>query len=247
MAWGSYPRPLAPVPRPLSPIQRCGPSPSAHTISVAQSWCCSLLLLARSVGVGDSTGGRSTGTTWALWYAPSGRWMVGAREDQVAAPVERKHDAAHRIEAVLQSTRHWLSLGQDLILVAVAIILLLAGVYVLFEGMADVVHAFATRGQLGETTVGIVENALLALILAELVGTLLVTLGGARLTPEPFLMVAMVAVIREMLLTAVVAPPIPEVGALLPSATRQQLALGLLVLMLGGVLALVRARRARED
>jgi uncharacterized membrane protein (DUF373 family) len=91
-----------------------------------------------------------------------------------------------------------------------------------------------------------VENALLALILAELVHTLLVTLGGGSLTLDPFLVIAIVAILRKMLLTTVLAPRTGEVAGLITPVIAELVALGVLILILGTALALIRARRAPD-
>jgi uncharacterized membrane protein (DUF373 family) len=150
--------------------------------------------------------------------------------------IERR---SHAIRSIVTRS---LSVGEDLVLIAVAGVLLLAGLVVLLDAIQELANAVTAR-TIAEGIFSIVENALLALILAELVRTLLVTLGGESLTLEPFIIVAIVAILRKMLLATVLAPKPTETESLVSPLTAELLALGLLILLLGGVLALVRSRR----
>jgi uncharacterized membrane protein (DUF373 family) len=136
---------------------------------------------------------------------------------------------------------HWLHVGQDAVLVSVAATLLLAGLVVVFDAARELVNAIAARS-IAEAIFSIVENALLALILAELVHTLLVALGGGQLTAEPFLVIGIVGILRKMLLTTVLAPKPAEAEALISSTVIELAALSVLILILSAALVLVRLR-----
>ena len=135
--------------------------------------------------------------------------------------------------------RHWLDLGEDVILIGVAIILLIAGFLVLI-GTGRALVSAVTAQSFAEALFYIVENALLALILAELVHTLLVSLGGGALSPEPFIVIGIVGVMRKVLLTTAVTPKASDGEAMLSAHTAELLALGALILMLGITLAIAR-------
>src|SRR5688500_18795759 len=98
-----------------------------------------------------------------------------------------------RTETLRHAVTHWLTVGEDVVLVGVAAVLLLAGLIVIFDASQELLRALATQS-IAESIFSIVENALLALILAELVHTLLVSLGGGALRPEPFIVVAIIAI-----------------------------------------------------
>jgi len=151
---------------------------------------------------------------------------------------------AHRVDALRQGVSSWLRIGQDLILLGVAIVLLMAGLVVVYDAVNELLNAIAARN-IAEAIFTIAENALLALILAELVHTLLVTLGGASLSAEPFLIIAIVAILRKMLLTTVLTPKASETQGLISPLVAELFALGLLILVLGGALALLRRRPAQ--
>ena len=157
----------------------------------------------------------------------------------------KRETLAERLEVGLEASDRWLRLFQDLILVAIAVMLLVMGVVVLLMGVNDLIghvtlSVSTTPGidldiAEGEAVIDVAENALLALILAELVGTLLLTLRGRTLTVQPFLIIAVVAVVRHLLFVTVK-----------PSAdhvihTLELLGLGSLILLL--VVALVMMGR----
>jgi uncharacterized membrane protein (DUF373 family) len=136
----------------------------------------------------------------------------------------------------------WLHLGQDAVLAATAATLLLAGLVVVFDAARELASAIVAQS-LVEAIFFIVENALLALILAELVHTLLVTLGGGPLTAEPFLIIGIVAILRKMLLATVLAPKPAETEAVVSSSVIELAALSGLILVLSAALVLVRLSR----
>lgn len=137
----------------------------------------------------------------------------------------------------------WLHFGQGLVLIIVAVVLLLAGLVIVLDTMQELSNAIAARN-IAEAIFSIVENALLALILAELVHTLLVSLTGEALSVGPFLVIAIVGILRKMLLTTVGAPKPGATEGLLSPLVAELLVLGVLILVLSASLAL--SRRTRE-
>ena len=126
-------------------------------------------------------------------------------------------------------------------MVGVAAVLLLASLIVLIDAVKELMNAIAAQS-IAEAIFLIVENALVVLILAEMVHTLLVSLGGGSLSAEPFLVIGIVAVVRKMLLTTVLAPKAVEATGLITPLAAELFTLGLLILVLGGALVLVRIR-----
>ena len=183
--------------------------------------------------------------------------LTPARKEPLLAPAALSATDRRTTE---QSTRHlgdgggihglparlgrWLHLGQNVVLIGVAAILLLAGLVVVFDTIRELFNAIAAQS-LAEAIFLIVENALLALILAELVHTLLVSLDGGPLSPEPFLIIGIVGVLRKMLLTTVTTPKAVNGDALISPVVGELFALGVLTLILGATLALTRSRQAR--
>lgn len=152
-----------------------------------------------------------------------------------------KLDRGARLEARLEGSRRWLSLAQDAILVAVAVLMLVLGVMVLLDGVGEL-FKFGIRAdggltlqiEAGRAVVEIAENALLALILAELVGTLLLSLGGKALSLPPFLIIAIVAIVRHLLFLSVQGGNDPI------QHTIELLGQGVLIVLLVGALVLAR-------
>jgi uncharacterized membrane protein (DUF373 family) len=159
------------------------------------------------------------------------------------AASERRSLAA-RLEDRLDASDRWLHLLQDVILVGVAALMLLMGVLVLVGGAMELIGTINFRLEEGGTVllqveggravVEVAENALLALILAELVGTLLLALRGKALTIEPFLVIAIVAVVRHLLFVTVRATDNPV------AQTAELLGVGALVLLLVAAVVLLR-------
>ncbi|HEX2987993.1 MAG TPA: phosphate-starvation-inducible PsiE family protein [Chloroflexota bacterium] len=143
---------------------------------------------------------------------------------------------AQRLRGV---TRSWLNAGEDIILVGVAVILLLAGLLVIANAVSGFASALSSSS-IAQTVFGVAESALLALILAELVHSLLVSLDGGGLTLEPFLVIAIVAILRKMLLTTVLIPSPTEAQGLITPSVAELLALGLVILALTVALAISR-------
>lgn len=168
----------------------------------------------------------------------------GARDREWPSPWQA------RLAAWLEGCRHWLRLAQDAVLVAIAIVLLLMGVYVLVTGIGDLVGSIGVQADIdtdptlhanqGHAVVEVAENALLALILAELVGTLLLSIGGRPLTVQPFLIIAVVAAVRHLLLETVKNTGDPA------AQVTQLLGIGSLILLLVIALALIVWVQRRE-
>ena len=174
-----------------------------------------------------------------------------ARRGRSRRPYSERPSLAERLEGALEASDRWLHLVQDGILVAVAAVMLAMGVFVLLTGVSELVGTVTVRAADGwavawtvgdgRAVVGVAENALLALILAELVGTLLLSIRGKPLTIEPFLAIAVVAVVRHLLFTTVGATGDPV------KHTVELLGLGGLILMLVGAVVLLRRVPVRRS
>jgi uncharacterized membrane protein (DUF373 family) len=145
----------------------------------------------------------------------------------------------------------WLHLFQDAVLVGVAALMLAMGAFVLLNGVADFLGAITVlvdgRGKVtveaheGLAVINVAENALLALILAELVGSLLLSIRGRPLMLEPFLVIAVVAVVRHLLFLTV------DVVGDRTVHTMELLGQGALILILVVAVVLLRLVRARTE
>jgi uncharacterized membrane protein (DUF373 family) len=161
-----------------------------------------------------------------------------------------RESLAERSEAWLDAADRWLHLLQDALLVAVAAVLLVMGIFVVITAAGDLIGgvtlrlqgggAIALHGDEGPSVVAVGENALLALILAELVATLLLSIRGRPLTVEPFIVIAVVAVVRHLLFLTVKTSDDHVIHTL------EMLGMGGLVLLLVGALSLLKTMRTRD-
>jgi uncharacterized membrane protein (DUF373 family) len=94
--------------------------------------------------------------------------------------------------------------AQDVITIAVGILLILVSAFLLVSGIADFGHALATTRILSTESIvsdatGFLDEILLVLILVEIVHTVVLSLHSHRLVAQPFIVVGLIAVIRKIL------------------------------------------------
>jgi uncharacterized membrane protein (DUF373 family) len=94
--------------------------------------------------------------------------------------------------------------AQDVITIAVGIVLILVSAVVLVSGIADFFHALTTTRILSTESIlsdatGFLDEILLVLILVEIVHTVVLSLHSHRLVAQPFIVVGLIAVIRKIL------------------------------------------------
>ena len=94
--------------------------------------------------------------------------------------------------------------AQDVITIAVGILLILISAVLLVSGVADFFHAMTTTRILSTESIlnavtGFLDEILLVLILVEIVHTVVLSLHSHRLVAQPFIVVGLIAVIRKIL------------------------------------------------
>jgi len=94
--------------------------------------------------------------------------------------------------------------AQDVITIAVGVLLILVSAVLLISGVADFVHAMAetriwTATSILNATTSFLDEILLVLILVEIVHTVVLSLHSHRLVAQPFIVVGLIAVIRKIL------------------------------------------------
>jgi uncharacterized membrane protein (DUF373 family) len=87
---------------------------------------------------------------------------------------------------------------QDVVYVALGVLLSVAAVILLVQGGRAIVEA-ATAGPSLRAIVTVLDRILLALMIAELLYTVQVSFRAHALVPEPFLLVALIAAVRRIL------------------------------------------------
>jgi uncharacterized membrane protein (DUF373 family) len=94
--------------------------------------------------------------------------------------------------------------AQDVVTIAVGIVLILVSAVLLVSGIADFCHALAATRILSPESIlnaatGFLDEILLVLILVEIVHTVVLSLHSHRLVAQPFIVVGLIAVIRKIL------------------------------------------------
>ncbi len=94
--------------------------------------------------------------------------------------------------------------AQDVVTVAVGVVLLLLAALLLVSGIAEFVHAVGSARILSAASItgaaaSLLDELLLVLILIEILHTVVLSLRSHRLLAQPFIIVGLVAVIRKIL------------------------------------------------
>src|SRR5580692_4876117 len=87
---------------------------------------------------------------------------------------------------------------QDVVTVAVGVILIALAAVVLVTGIVDALDG--TYGSVSEAAPKLLDDVLLVLIVVEIVYTVVLSLRAHRLVAQPFIVVGLIAVIRRILL-----------------------------------------------
>jgi uncharacterized membrane protein (DUF373 family) len=131
---------------------------------------------------------------------------------------------------------------EDVLNVAVAVVLAGLSVLVLVAGVGTFVETIRTHG-VRSGVVALLDNTLLVLMLVEILHTVGISLREHHLVPEPFLVVALIAAIRRMLvITAELGLPSESKAVTFRLALQELGLLTILVLIL--VIALIALWRA---
>jgi uncharacterized membrane protein (DUF373 family) len=149
------------------------------------------------------------------WWHPL-LWPAVDDAKKLAAPPFR--------QAVVQT----LSLVEDIVYIGLGLLLTLAALTLLVGALKSGVMAVWHRS-LGGQVVGLLDQILLILLIIELLYTVQVSFREHSLTAEPFIVVALIAVIRRILILTAEIPRLPE--AVETTFRHAMLELGLLTAM----------------
>ena len=121
---------------------------------------------------------------------------------------EIQKDASHPVrQAVVQT----LSSVEDIVYVGLGLLLTIAALTLLVIALKSMVAALWNR-ELGGQIVNLLDQILLILLVIELLYTVQVSFRERGLIAEPFLVVALIAVIRRILVLTAEVPKLPEAG-----------------------------------
>lgn len=108
----------------------------------------------------------------------------------------------HRRSAVEEGAIRTLTWTERVILFAIGVLLFIGALALLVHAATHLGPIFAADDVIGETT-AFLDLILLTLMLVELAYTVMLSLRGAMLAAEPFLIVGLIAVIRRILVITV--------------------------------------------
>ena len=117
-----------------------------------------------------------------------------------------------------------LGLAEDLVYAGVGLLLAIAALAFLAIALKNIVGALFVNTLPGQV-VSILDEILLILLIVELLYTVQVSFREHRLIAEPFLVVALIAVIRRILVLTAELPKLPEAGGVVFSHAVIELAL----------------------
>ena len=165
-----------------------------------------------------------------------------AEAERVPRTVSTKRPEVTRTEARLTAVVvRWLARVEDLVYVGLSVILAMLALGLLIEGAVAFGRAIAD-GELVPRVAMLLDRFLLILMVVEILYTVQVSLREHTLSPEPFLVVGLIAGIRRILvLTAEFSNMIDE-GETFRNAMLELSILTGMVIVLVGALVMLRRR-----
>jgi uncharacterized membrane protein (DUF373 family) len=142
-----------------------------------------------------------------------------------------------------------MSLVEDFVYVGLGILLAISAVALLWGGFKTLVSALIQRG-LGEQIPTILDQILFILLVIELMYTVQVSFREHGLLAEPFVVVALIAVVRRILVITAELPKLPQAGQEIFRQAILELALltVMVVALVGSLIALQKsAKRGRVE
>jgi uncharacterized membrane protein (DUF373 family) len=115
-----------------------------------------------------------------------------------------KHEAGYSLKSPRGRTQGLAARAidqiEDGIYIVVAILLVIAGLFALWNALAKLVADLQQQFQAVIVVTDLLDNGLVLFIIAELLHTVRVTIQERTLVVEPFLIVALIAAVRRLLL-----------------------------------------------
>ena len=142
----------------------------------------------------------------------------------------------HRIDRAFEFAENLVYLGiASLLVVATGVLLVIAG-----DELLEIRHGLGK-----DLIVEVLDTLLLVFIIVELLSAVRVTVSKRKLIAEPFLLVGIIASIKEIVVLTVKASDVIGEGAAFDDQLQQIGVLGVVVLLLGATAFLLR-RKERE-
>ncbi len=165
--------------------------------------------------------------------------------ERVPRPLPPRRGENGRTEGRLAA---WVARGfgrvEDVVYVGLALLLAVVALVLLAHAAVDLVRGLAA-GEIGDNVVGFLDRILLILMIVEILYTVQVSLREHTLSPEPFLVVGLIAGIRRLLvLTAEFSEMVGQGSEVFRNAMIELALLTFMVVALVGALVMLRHRGA---
>ena len=131
--------------------------------------------------------------------------------------------------------------AQDMITVAVGIVLIILAGILLVSGIMEFTHTLTESMSMKSVSTAVtllLDEVLLVLILVEVVHTVVLSLHSHRLVAQPFIIIGLVAVIRKILFVLS--------GQIAIGTTQLALLLGMVAVFIGGLIVVSRFEKSAE-
>ena len=138
-----------------------------------------------------------------------------------------------------------LELAEMVVYVGIAVFLVVTALSLLVQAARQVVPLFGADGSGGKLAIDILDTLLLVFIVVELLFAVRITITRRELIAEPFLLVGIIASIKEIVVLSVKAADDIGKGPEFSDSLWEIGVLGVLVIVLGGTALLLR-RKERE-
>jgi uncharacterized membrane protein (DUF373 family) len=142
----------------------------------------------------------------------------------------RRQGAATRSIWVLEHVQDWVTVAVGVVLIALAVVLLIAGIVDFLDGSSGPISAGAPI---------LLDRVLLVLILVEIVYTVVLSLRAHRLVAQPFIVVGLIAVVRRILF--VLTP-----GSTAVSTAELALLIAMVAVFIGGLVVVSHFEKSED-
>ena len=194
-----------------------------------------------------STGG-TVRSTAGWWRDGPMTTQARPRERDPQADAQADAQAGAQVDRTPAYTRlgnRLLEVGEDVVYVGIAALLLVTAVILLGIAVGEVVTLVRDRGQ--EAGIAVLDTLLLVFIVVELLTAVRTTLSRRELVAEPFLLVGVIASIKEIVVLSVKAADDAGTGAAFRDELLEIGVLGALVLGLGVTAWLLRLKEREPE
>ena len=156
-------------------------------------------------------------------HEPAGSSLTGAHQPRQDKSV--RWESTPAVGRWIWALEH----AQDVVAIAVGVVLIALAAVVLISGIVDFLDG--ANGSIESAAPVLLDHVLLVLILVEIVYTVVLSLRAHRLVAQPFIVVGLIAVIREILV--VLTPG----GKSTVSASNLALLIGMVAVFVAGLIA----------